>query len=143
MLGAHEDLGSTIVLGHDLLCHVLGAVVLLNASQAEVANLEHAVGVDEQVARLDVSVDDLGRVQVLDAPEDLVEEHLDVVLGKMLWGNDDLMQVRLHKLGDHVDLLEKVDVWRLKRVTVSPNSNIDVGVVLPAECQGMRGRCRV
>ena len=54
-------------------------------------------------------------VQVLHSPEDLVEEDLDVVGRQVLGGDDDLVQVGLHQLGDEVDFLEKVDVRRLKR----------------------------
>ena len=58
---------------------------------------------------------DLAGVQVLDPPEYLVEEDLDVVCGEVLRRDDDLVQVRLHQLCDEVDFLEKVDVRRLKR----------------------------
>ena len=58
---------------------------------------------------------DLAGVQVLHPPEYLVEEDLDVVRGQVLGGDDDLVQVRLHQLGDEVDFLEKVDVRRLKK----------------------------
>ena len=58
---------------------------------------------------------DLAGVQVLDPPEYLVEEDLDVVCGEVLRRDDDLMQVGLHQLCDEVDFLEKVDVRRLKR----------------------------
>ena len=58
---------------------------------------------------------DLAGVQVLDPPEYLVEEDLDVVCGEVLGRDDDLVQVRLHQLCDEVDFLEKVDVRRLKR----------------------------
>ena len=62
-------------------------------------------------------MDDPGAVKVLDAPEDLVEEHLDVVRAEMLRRHDDLVKVALHELGYEVDFLEKVDVGRLKKKT--------------------------
>ena len=62
-------------------------------------------------------MDDPGAVEVLDAPEDLVEEHLDVVRAEMLRRHDDLVKVALHELGYEVDFLEKVDVGRLKQKT--------------------------
>ena len=83
--------------------------------QAEIADLEHAVRVDKEVSGLDITVDDLGRVEVLDAAQDLVEKDLDVVCGKVLRGHDNLVQIRLHQLGDHVNLLEEVDVRWLGR----------------------------
>lgn len=59
-------------------------------------------------------MDDLGRVQVLNAPQNLVEEYFNVVLGQVLRRDDDLVQVGLHELSDHVDFLKEVDVRRLQ-----------------------------
>ena len=53
-------------------------------------------------------------MEVLDTPQDLVEEHLYVVCGEVLGRHDDLMQIALHQLRDEVDFLKKVDVGRLK-----------------------------
>ena len=74
---------------------------------------------------------DLACVQVLHSPEDLVEEDLDVVGRQVLGGDDDLVQVGLHQLGDEVDFLEKVDVRRLKRGKISKNKN---GIVVIINC---------
>ena len=59
-------------------------------------------------------MDDFGRVQVLDTPENLIQKDLDVVLGQVLRRNDDLVQIGLHELCDHVYLLKEVNVRRLK-----------------------------
>lgn len=59
-------------------------------------------------------MDDAGAVKVLDAPEDLIKEHLDVVGAEELRTDDDLVKVALHQLGYEVDFLKKVDVGRLK-----------------------------
>jgi hypothetical protein len=58
--------------------HVLRHEVLLSggARQAEIADLEVAVGVEEEVAGLQVPVQDVGGVDVLEAPQQLVEEVL-------------------------------------------------------------------
>jgi len=64
--------------------------------------------VDDKVGGLDVSVDD---------------EDLDVVGGEVLWRHDDLVQVRLHQLCDHVDLLEEVEMRRLERMKYVWQSN--------------------
>ena len=58
-------------------------------------------------------MDNSTTVKVLDAAEDLVEEHLDVVGGEVLGTDDDLVKVGLHQLCYEVDFLEKVDVWGL------------------------------
>jgi len=52
-------------------------------------------------------MDDSATVKVLDTPEDLVEEHLDVVRGQVLGRHDDLVEVTLHQLGYEVDFLKK------------------------------------
>jgi hypothetical protein len=58
--------------------HVLRHEVLLSgrARQAKVADLEVAVGVQEEVAGLQVAVQDVGGVDVLEAAQQLVEEVL-------------------------------------------------------------------
>ena len=82
--------------------------------EAKVADLEDAVGVDEEVAGLDITVHDFGRVEVLDPAQQLVEEHLDVVGREVLRRDDDLVQVRLHQLRDHVDLGKVLQLGRLQ-----------------------------
>ena len=59
-------------------------------------------------------MDDPWAVEVLDTPQDLVEEHLYVVCGEVLGRHDDLVQIALHQLRDEVDFLKKVDVRGLK-----------------------------
>jgi hypothetical protein len=59
-------------------------------------------------------VHDFGRVEILDAAKYLVEEHLDVIGGEVLRGYDDLVQVGLHQLGDHIDLGKILQLGRLK-----------------------------
>ena len=45
------------------------------------------------------------RVDVLHAPEDLVDEELDVVVGELL-RLDDVVEVRAHEVGDEVEVAE-------------------------------------
>lgn len=59
---AHQDLRRPVVLRNHFLSHVLRHIRLLDARQSEVANLQHAVAVNQQVARLDVAMEDAGRV---------------------------------------------------------------------------------
>lgn len=47
---------------------------VVDAGEAEVANLQIAVAVDKQVARLHVPVDHVGSVQVLEPAQDLAHE---------------------------------------------------------------------
>lgn len=104
---AHQQFRGPVVLGHDLLSHGAPAVRLLDAGQAEITDLEQTITIDQKVARLNVTVQDPRRVQVLEAAQDLVQEHLYVVCGQWLRGDDDLMQITLHQLRYHVSAGER------------------------------------
>ena len=69
-------------------------------SETKVTNLEVAVGVEEQIGRLEVAVDDIGGVEGLECAEGLVYEVLRVVIGEVLCP-DDPVHVGLHQLLDH------------------------------------------
>lgn len=60
------------------------------------ADLEVASGVDEQVGGLEVPVQHVGRVDVLEPSQDLVEEIADVVVAQLL-ALEQLVQVCLHQ----------------------------------------------
>lgn len=60
------------------------------------ADLEVTGGVDEQVGGLEVTVQHVGRVDVLESSQDLVEEIADVVVAQLL-ALQQLVQVRLHQ----------------------------------------------
>lgn len=49
---------------------------VLNAGKTEVANLQVAVLVDEDVGRLEIAMDDAGGVDILQSAENLVQEVL-------------------------------------------------------------------
>ena len=82
--------------------------------QTKVTDFENTIGIDQKISWLDVSVNDFSWMKILDSTKKLIQEDLDVIRGEMLRWNDDLVQVRLHQFCDHVNLLEKVHVWRLK-----------------------------
>lgn len=74
------------------------------ADQSEVAEFDGAVGVDEDVAGLEIPVDDLAGVQVLEGLGHLVDDEPDVdVLQDPL--SDDVVQVCLHVLEQQIDVL--------------------------------------
>lgn len=72
--GVEQQLGRAVPPGHHVLRHhvALGG----GARQPEVADLEVAVGVQQQVAGLEVAVDHVGGVDVLEPAKDLVQEVL-------------------------------------------------------------------
>lgn len=73
LLPSKHDLRGAVVARR----HVAGHLRVLNARQAEVTDLQVAVLVHENITRLQVPVDDAGRVDILEPAQDLVEEVLD------------------------------------------------------------------
>jgi hypothetical protein len=78
--------------------------------------LEVAVGVQQQVRGLQVSVQHIGRVHVLEGLEDLVDEVLDVVYAERLLRVDDPVQVSLHEVAHNVDIVEGCEAGRAQDV---------------------------
>lgn len=109
--GVRTGLGVALEAQHDLRGtvpprgHVLGHVasILLGVdgeatSQAKIADLELAIGVNEKVTGLQVTVQHVGRMDVLETAQDLVDEGLEVGVGQGLAGANDGRQVAFHKL---------------------------------------------
>ena len=78
-----------------------------HASQTKVTDLEITGGVQQQVARLQISVENIGGVDVLETTEDLVEEVADVVVTQPL-RLQQLVEVSLHQTLDDVDVSQQV-----------------------------------
>mmetsp|Transcript_52402 Transcript_52402/g.162021 ORF Transcript_52402/g.162021 Transcript_52402/m.162021 type:complete len:362 (-) Transcript_52402:63-1148(-) len=104
-----EDLRCPVPARADVLRHGARLELLVRKAHArkpKVTDFEVAICVNKQVPGLEVAVDHLRRVHVLHAAEDLVEEELAVVIRKGLRALQDGSEVRLHELGDHVDVLK-------------------------------------
>ena len=100
-LEAQHDLGGAVPSRSDVLGHVARILLRVHGEtpgKTKIADLELAVGVDEQVAGLEVTVEDVGRVDVLEAAQDLVDEGLEVCVGEGLAGADDGGKIALHEL---------------------------------------------
>ncbi len=105
LLKCEHDFWGAIPAGRDVFCHEarLGPRRLrgLNgARKAEVADLEVTIGVEKEVRRLEVAVDDVCRVQRLERAQILIDKVLCVVVREVLRA-DDAVHVRLHQLLDH------------------------------------------
>jgi len=87
---AEHDLGRTIPPIHDVIGHEPRRQprVVEPACQSEIANLKLAVRVHEQVARLEVAMHHIGRVDVFQTTENLVDERLEVRVREGLAGTD-------------------------------------------------------
>ena len=86
---AKHDLGGTIpprrnVLGHKAL--LLG--LIKPPREPKIANFELAVRIHEQVSRLEIAVEHVGRVDIFQAAQRLVDERLEVRIRKRLTGTN-------------------------------------------------------
>lgn len=99
LLEGQHDFGRAVPAGSDVFSHETGVVLLRSggSGKTEIADLEIAVGVEEEVGRLQVSVQHVGRVHGLERSQSLVDEVLAVVVRKVLGAND-TVHVRLHEL---------------------------------------------
>lgn len=99
-LEAEHDFGSAVPTGSHVFCHVACVLfwVLGEASgETEVADLELAIGVDEKIAGFEISMKDIGGVNVFETAENLVDEGLEVRIGQWLARADDSRKIALHE----------------------------------------------
>lgn len=92
------------VLGLEAGSNIVGLVAEATG-KTEIANLQLAVGIDEQVTGLEIAVQDVGRVDVLETAENLVDEGLEVSVGQGLAAADNGSQITLHQFLVQVDLI--------------------------------------
>ena len=104
-----HDLGSAVPSCSNVLGLEAGSNIVRLIAEAtgktEVANLQLAVGIDKQVAGLEIAVQDVGRVNVLETAENLVDEGLEVGVGQGLATADDSCKITLHEFLVQVDLV--------------------------------------
>mmetsp|Transcript_116182 Transcript_116182/g.369714 ORF Transcript_116182/g.369714 Transcript_116182/m.369714 type:complete len:210 (-) Transcript_116182:27-656(-) len=92
--------------------HPGGRFATHSASEAEVADLHTTILVDQAVRRLQVTVPDARRVEVIEADEQVVEQTRDVQVLQVHLGAAQLLEVRVADLEDDVDLIEILQVAR-------------------------------
>lgn len=110
-MAALTGFGVTLETEHDFRCsvpsrcdvfsHIPGILLRVDTEasrQAEIGNLQFAVGVDQQVTRLQVTVQHIGAVDVFQTAQDLVDEGLEVSVGERLARPDDCSEVAFHEL---------------------------------------------
>lgn len=131
-LEAEHDFGRAVPAGGDVFGHVASVLLRVDGKatgEAEIANLELAVGIDEQVTGLQVAVQDVGGVDVFQTTKNLVDEGLEVGVGQGLAGADNGRQVALHELLVEVGLVEAawprdVHIVQTSDLTVSEDSKL-------------------
>mmetsp|Transcript_19941 Transcript_19941/g.23119 ORF Transcript_19941/g.23119 Transcript_19941/m.23119 type:complete len:251 (-) Transcript_19941:7-759(-) len=106
VLGAAQQFGGPVPPRRDVVRHGARLRDLgdLGPRQSEVADFEVAVAVHEQVARLEIAVEDARRVHVFHASQDLVDEELDVVHAQLVVRLDNGSEVGLHDFEDGVNI---------------------------------------
>lgn len=77
--------------------------------------LQLTVGINEQVSGLQVTVQHVGRVDVLESTQNLIQKVLEVGVGERLLRADNLVHVSLHEFLHHINLF-KIVAWRLHDV---------------------------
>ena len=107
LLEREHDLGGAVpprrdVFGHEPRLGARGLGGLDGPRQPEVAHLEIAVGVEEEVRGFEIAVDDVGRVEGFERAEGLVYKVLRVVVGEVLCA-DDAVHVGLHQFLNHCE----------------------------------------
>lgn len=99
-LEAQHNLWRSVPSRGNILSHIAGILLGIDreaTSKAEITDFQLAIGIHKQIARLQVSVENVGGVDVLEAAEDLVNKGLEVGICKWLAGTDDSRQVALHQ----------------------------------------------
>mmetsp|Transcript_7318 Transcript_7318/g.14538 ORF Transcript_7318/g.14538 Transcript_7318/m.14538 type:complete len:368 (-) Transcript_7318:243-1346(-) len=106
ILLAQEELRRSVPASDHVHCHERLVQLGRQTRQTQVTNLEVAIGVHKEVIRLEITMHDIGRVEVLQSTQDLIREISDVVVGKGLGGANDAVEVGVHQVCDDVDILE-------------------------------------
>lgn len=109
-LETQHDLWCSVPSGGDILSHV--ACVFLgihgeSSCEPKIADLELAVSIYEQITRLQVSVQDIGGVNVLQSAQDLVNEGLEMCISEGLPGSNDSRQIALHEFCHDISAMSR------------------------------------
>lgn len=99
-LEAQHDFRRTVPSCGDIFRHVSCILLRVDGEttgQTEIANLQLAIRVDEKVSGLQITVQNVGRMDVFETAEDLVNEGLEMGVGEGLSGANDSGQIALHQ----------------------------------------------
>jgi hypothetical protein len=117
MGGVEDDFRGTVPTSDNILGEsFLNLLFFVASCKSEITNLELTTFVEKDIAGLQVSVDDVGRVKVVAATQELVHKVLHVLVGKLLSRVNDSMHVSLHQLGDNVNIFIASRGWGLQHI---------------------------
>lgn len=100
-LETQHDFGSSVPAGGYIFGHVPRIFLWVHretSGQTKITNLQLAIGVDEQISRLQVSMKHVRRVNILETAQNLVDEGLEMGIGERLTRPNDGGQVAFHEL---------------------------------------------
>ena len=115
MTSVENNLRSAIPTGDDVLSKCRRGL-LVTTGKTEIANLERAVLVEEQVGGFQITMDDVGRVHVITSGQHLEHEVLHMVVSQVLSGVNNAVHVSLHELCDDIDIFISSGVGRLSDI---------------------------
>lgn len=99
-LEAQHDLRSAIPSCRNILRHVSRILLGINGEatrQAKVTDFQLAIGIDQQVTGLQISVQNIGRMDILQSAKNLVDEGLEMGIGQRLSRTNDGGQIAFHQ----------------------------------------------
>ena len=110
---AEHDLGGAVPPRRDVLGHKALLLGLVEpAREPEIANFELAVRVHEQVARLEVAVEHISRVDIFQAAQRLVDERLEVRVRERLTGTNLRSAQKLQSVPRQGEARSRTMAWR-------------------------------
>lgn len=117
MSGIKDDFRSTVPTGYNVFSETfLDLLLFVTSSKTEITDLKLTTFVKQDVTRLQVSMDNVGRVQVVASAQKLVHEVLHVLVGELLSRVDDSVHVSLHQLSDDVNIFIASLCWGFEDV---------------------------
>jgi hypothetical protein len=115
-LETQHNLWRTVPSRSNIFSHVSCILLGVNGEascQPEITDLQLAIRVNQQVSGLQIAMKHIGRVDVLQSAQDLVDEGLEVGIGEGLSGSDNGCEIALHELYNDVRLTRISPAHRL------------------------------
>jgi hypothetical protein len=83
---------------------------------ANPTHLELTIRIDQQISRLQVTVENVGGVNVLETTQNLVEKVLKVSIRQGLLGPNDLMHISLHQLLNDITTAGNMSIMTMVKI---------------------------
>lgn len=117
MSSVEDDFRGTVPTGDNVFGEsFLNLFLFVTSSKTKITDLELTAFIKEDIAGLQISVNNIGRVQVVAAAQKLMHKVLHVLVGEFLSGVDNSMHISLHKLSDNVNIFIACLSWGLEYI---------------------------